>query len=122
MGLKIVFFFIYAILRAHTVGGDETGLKVQKQKHWVWVWQTTNETHSVDSKNRSFSTIQETFSDGLPNAIYVSDSLSAQLKTATKSNQLCLAHILRELNDFIEQNQNQWATEMKQLLQKAIKL
>jgi transposase len=110
------------ILKAHTVGGDETGFKVQKQKHWAWVWQTMHETYIVGSRNRGFSTIQETFSDGLPNAVYVSDSLSAQLKTAAKSNQLCLAHILRELNYFIEQNQNQWATKMKQLLQKAIKL
>jgi transposase len=52
----------------------------------------------------------------------VSDSLSAQLKTATKSNQLCLAHILRELNYFIEQYQSQWANKIKKLLQKAIKL
>ena len=110
------------ILKAQTVGGDETGFKVQKQKHWAWVWQTMHETYIVGSRNRGFSTIQETFSDGLPNAVYVSDSLSAQLKTAAKSNQLCLAHILRELNYFIEQNQNQWATKMKQLLQKAIKL
>ncbi len=110
------------ILKARAVGGDETGLKVQNQNHWAWVWQTIRETYIVISKNRGFATIQETFSDGLPNAIYVSDSLSAQLKTATKSNQLCLAHILRELNYFIEQYQSQWSIEMKQLLQNAIKL
>lgn len=110
------------ILKARAVGGDETGLKVQKQNHWAWVWQTIRETYIVVSKTRGFATIQETFSEGLPNAIYVSDSLSAQLKTATKSNQLCLAHILRELNYFIEQYQSQWAIEMKQLLQDAIKL
>ena len=110
------------ILKAHAVGGDETGLKVQKRNHWAWVWQTVRETYIVVSKNRGFATIQNTFPDGLPNAIYVSDSLSAQLKTATKSNQLCLAHILRELNYFIEQYQSQWAIEMKQLLQNAIGL
>jgi transposase len=110
------------ILKARAVGGDETGLKVQKQKHWAWVWQTKQETYIVVSKNRGFATIKDTFADGLPNAIYVSDSLSAQLKTATKSNQLCLAHILRELNYFIEQYQSQWANKIKKLLQKAIKL
>jgi transposase len=110
------------ILKAQAVGGDETGLKVQKQKYWAWVWQTRRETYIVASKTRGFATIQETFPNGLPNAIYISDSLSAQLKTVTKSNQLCLAHILRELNYFIDQYQNKWAIEMKHLLQKAIRL
>jgi hypothetical protein len=50
---------------------------------------------------------QQKQSNGLPNAIYVTDALSAQLKTATKSQQLCLAHILRELNYFKEQYQSQ---------------
>ncbi|MCK9520208.1 MAG: transposase, partial [Dehalococcoidia bacterium] len=56
------------------------------------------------------------------NATFVSDSLSAQLKTPARDHQLCLAHLLRELNYFEQIYHHQWATEMKDLLTRAIKL
>ena len=110
------------IYNATTVGGDETGLKVNNKNYWAWVWQTLQETFIVVSENRGYTTVAETFPDGLPNAIYVSDSLSAQLKIKTKSHQLCLAHITRELNFFIDKYQCSWASEMKALLKSSMEL
>ena len=37
-------------------------------------------------------------------------------------HQLCLAHLLRELNAFIEISKNRWPRKMKALLEKAIRL
>lgn len=108
------------ICKATTVGADETGMKVEDSNHWAWVWQTLQETFIAISKSRGFNTIAEKFPQGFPNAIYVSDSLSAQLKVEAKSHQLCLAHIIRELNYFIEKFQNSWAADMKALLQSSI--
>jgi transposase len=105
-----------AIGSAITVGGDETGLKVNGKTNWGWVWQTVNETYIVNSKTRGYATITENFPNGFPNAVYVSDSLSAQLKTPAKAHQLCLAHLLRELNFFIEKHNSEWAKAMKELL------
>jgi hypothetical protein len=83
---------------ATTVGGDETGMKVEKNKFWVWTWQTLQATYIVISKSRGFVTVENTFPEGFINATFVSDSLNAQLKTPARRHQLCLAHLLRELN------------------------
>lgn len=110
------------VANATTVGGDETGLKVKNAKYWAWTWQTALATYISISNNRGFETITNTFPDGFPNATYVSDSLSAQLKTIAKSHQLCLAHLLRDLTYFQEIYLLSWPTQMKDLLLKAIRL
>jgi transposase len=110
------------IANATCVGGDETGLKVNNQKHWAWTWQTTLATYIVITGSRGFKTVTKTFPNGFPNATYVSDSLSAQLKTTAKSHQLCLAHLLRELTYFKEIYPHPWPIQMIALLQKAIEL
>ena len=110
------------VSKATTVGGDETGMKVKNQKYWAWTWQTLYATYTVISKSRGFVTVEKTFPQGFVNATFVSDSLSAQLKTPAKRHQLCLAHLLRELNYFKEAYRHGWATDMKDLLNRAIAL
>lgn len=108
------------IAKATTVGGDETGVKVKNESYWAWTWQTILATYIVITKSRGFVTVTNTFSNGFPNATYVSDSLSAQLKTSASRHQLCLAHLLRELNYFEELYHHKWVIDMKALLKKAI--
>lgn len=110
------------VANATCVGGDESGVKVNNQKHWAWTWQTTLATYIVITGSRGFATVTKTFPNGFPNATYVSDSLSAQLKTVAKFHQLCLAHLLRELTYFQQIYQHSWPTQMIALLQKAIAL
>jgi transposase len=105
---------------AVTVGGDETGSKVKSKNYWAWTWQTLFATYIVITKSRGFITIKNIFPNGFPNATYVSDSLSAQLKTFASRHQLCLAHLLRELNYFVELYNHSWALDMKNLLKRAI--
>ncbi len=110
------------IQNAITVGGDESGVKVKNESYWAWTWQTILATYIVISKSRGFVTVDKTFPNGFPNATYVSDSLSAQLKTVARRHQLCLAHLLRELNYFEETFHHKWAIDMKALLKRAIEL
>jgi len=56
------------------VGGDETGVKVGKSKF---------------SKSRGFITVENAFPEGFENATFVSDSLSAQLKTPPRGHMPC---------------------------------
>jgi transposase len=107
---------------ALTVGGDETGSKVKGEKYWAWTWQTALATFIAIKKSRGFVTIANIFPNGFPKATYVSDSFGAQLKTFASRHQLCLAHLLRELNYFGELYNNSWATDMKSLLKRAITL
>ena len=110
------------ISKAITIGGDETGVKVKKNKFWAWTWQTMHATYITISPSRGFATVLKTFPDGLPQSTLVSDSWAAQLKTPAKRHQLCLAHLLRELNFFQELYHIKWVTEMKDILLRAINM
>jgi transposase len=103
------------------VGGDETGIKVNRDKWWIWVWQNVKNTYLTASDNRGFQTIQTLLSKGLPNAIVGSDRWAAQLKTQTKGKQICIAHLLRDLVYLIEIEKTDWAQQFKMLLLQALK-
>ncbi len=110
------------IANSKVVGSDETGTNVKSDKYWTWTWQTATETFITVSPTRGFAAIENEFPKGFPNAVLVSDSLSAQLKTDAHRHQLCLAHLLRELNAFIEVTNNSWPVQLKELFLKAINL
>ncbi len=84
------------------VGVDETGAKLNGDKWWFWVWQNVLATFITASDNRAFRTIEEHFPDGFENAVLISDRYGAQLKTNALTHQLCLSHLLRDLNYLIE--------------------
>ena len=48
--------------------------------------------------------------------------MAAQLSTVSKGSQICLVHLLRDLNFLIEKEKTPWAKEFKQLLKDAIAL
>lgn len=102
------------------VGGDETGVHINKDKAWFWVFQNDALTFMLASFNRSYQTIIDTFVDGFPMSVYVSDSLPAQLKVKSLAKQLCFAHLMRELKNFEETFNSKWAGELKQLFKDAI--
>lgn len=105
-----------------TVGGDETGVKVNGDKWWFWVWQNLQNTYIAASDNRGFRTIEEHFPDGFKNAHLVSDCYSAHLKTTALSHQICTSHLLRDLNYLIELTNSPKAIRMKMLLLDALNL
>ena len=111
-----------AIIVSFFVGSDETSHKTKGRKGWFWVWQTAVVTYIVAATSRSKQLILDTFPNGLPNSIVCSDRLAAQLSTASKARQVCLAHLLRELNYLAQAEKHIWATEFKTLLSDAIKL
>ena len=82
-------------------------------------------TYIVAACSRSKQVISDHFPEGLPNSILCSDRLAAQLSTITKGSQLCLGHLLRDLNYLIAAEKDEkitWAIDFKALLKDAIKL
>lgn len=105
------------------VGGDETGMSINGKRAWMFGFQTPRLTYIKASKTRGFSTIEETFENGFPNSIYVSDCLPMQLKINAKKHQICLAHLMREINGFLEgHKENQWSPKIKSLFKEALEL
>jgi transposase len=108
------------LLQSKCVGGDETGIHINKEKAWFWIFQNRGLTFIRASPNRGYNTILNVFPLGFPKSYYVSDSLPAQLKINSLGKQLCLAHLLRELKKFEEVFKSEWATQTKILFTKAI--
>ncbi len=104
------------------VGSDETSAKVNGKKHWFWTWQNENLTYVVHSVNRGIDTINRVFANGLPNAILQHDRWSSHFHCKSKEHQLCVVHLLRDLNYIIELYDCNWAKKMKNLFKKSIAL
>jgi len=108
--------------QSKSVGADETGAKVNGKKQWIWVWQNALITFIAISASRGSIIIDALFPNGFPLATLCSDRWKAQLKTFAKNHQLCIAHLLRELEYLIQAEKTSWANQFKELLIKAIKL
>lgn len=107
---------------SEVVGTDETGCVINGKTHWVWTWQTADNTFIAVSETRGFKAVEDNFKDGFPNSILISDCWAAQLKTKSKFHQICLAHLQRELNYFKKLAKEQWSSKFSKLIGQALKL
>lgn len=110
------------VMTAKQIGSDETSAKVNGKNWWVWVWQTPYSTFISVSQSRGSKTIEKLFPSGFNNAVLNSDRWAAQLKTNAKGHQLCIAHLLRDLKYLLELEKNDWAGQVKKVLNEALKL
>ncbi len=101
-------------------GTDETGYRLNGKKAWMWIWQNDQYTLLYASENRGQQTIREVFPQGLKHSILVHDCWKPHFNIECETHQLCIAHLMRELQYFVEKRTDQWAYQMKLLLSKAI--
>jgi transposase len=107
---------------SQVIGSDETGSSIGCSKGWFHTWQNNELTFIVAAASRGYKTIETYFKDGFKNSVYVSDCWAAQLKATAKEHQICLVHLLRETNNFIDALQCSWSANLKELLKDAIAL
>jgi len=113
----VVYAEIKKQLSQSTVAGsDETGAKVDGSKWRIWVWQNTLNTLLVATDNRGTRSIESVWKDGLQDTVLVSDRWAAQLNMPVKEHQLCLAHMLRDVQYLEECEKHSFATNFKKLL------
>jgi len=104
------------------VGGDETGIKINGKKGWLFTFQNQHLTLLSASMSRGFHSISRLFEKGFPHSVYVSDCLPAQLKIQSQSKQLCTAHLQRELANFKDVFDCEFSSQLANLVEQAIKL
>ncbi len=105
------------------IGTDETGVKVNGQRDWMWTWQNDELTFIVHSDNRGFKTIDDNFSKGLPNAVLQHDRFACHFNCQAMHHQICMSHLLRDLQYIDELYPHcEWAVEMKTLIVQALQL
>ena len=102
------------------LGIDETGCKVDGARYWHWTFQDTKNTLIVADKSRGAKVITQTFTNGFKDSCVVHDNFSSYSKLNAKSEQLCLAHKLRDLNYAIDCDSTKLAKDIKSLLKEAM--
>jgi len=106
----------------YPVGSDETGVKVAGNKHWAWTWQNDQATFISITDNRSGKSISESFKEGFTNTVLVHDCWKSHFNTPALSHQVCMAHLLRELNYLTERYKHKWSKVCKAIFKSAIEL
>jgi hypothetical protein len=105
------------VSNSKVIGTDETGAKVNGNKHWFWTWQTLNLTYIAHCDTRGKAAIKLHFPKGFPEATLLRDGWRAQTATIAEHHQTCLPHLLRDLNYLNEKYDNhQWSKSFRVLL------
>ena len=104
------------------VGADETGVKVNGEKHWAWTWQTEDATFISITDNRGERSIKENFKEGFKNSVLVHDCWRSHFNTNALTHQICIAHLLRDLNYLTERYNHKWSKVCKTLFKSSLDL
>ena len=110
------------ISHSSVVGSDETGVKINGKKHWIWTWQNDDYTFISQSASRGYAAIKEVFAQGFPKAILNHDAWKPHFQCQARGHQLCTAHLLRDL-EYLEKRYNHpWPKTCKEILLDSLRL
>lgn len=105
-------------MQSKVVGFDESGCYCNKRLDWAWIAQTVYFTLLFRAGGRSSKELESRFGDSLERMIAVTDRHSAYFALHFLNHQVCLAHILRELQYLNElDTTQQWSGEVEKLLE-----
>lgn len=107
--------------KSRVVGFDESGCYNNKKLDWAWIAQTVYITLCFRATGRAAKVLEERFGDSLKNMVAVTDRHSAYFAINFLNHQVCLAHLLREL-EYLSQldKEQQWSAQVQTLLREAI--
>ena len=112
----------YTVADSPVIGYDETGSKMDGNKHWVWTYQTEKLTVLAMSEYRGLKATTAHFQDGFGKAILCHNAWRTYFHYSQNLHQLCCAHLLRELNYIVERYKPKWAEHLRSLFREAISL
>ncbi len=108
-------------LSSTVLASDETSVRVGKKTFWTWVFHHADSACFVIRPSRGKVVVGEFLGDVRP-AVWISDRLGAQRGWATKDHQVCLAHLLRDIQYAIDAGDAAFAPGVKHLLQRAVRI
>lgn len=110
-----------ALMAGTVIESDETGLRVGRKNFWLWVFHHGTNAVFIADPSRG-KTVVETFLDGHRPHHWVSDRYGGQLGWAEKDNQVCLAHLIRDVQYAIDAGDTILAPGVRHLLGHACQL
>ena len=106
------------LLAGTTLASDETGLRVGKANWWLWVFHHGDSAAFVAARHRSKAVVAAFLGDHRPD-YWISDRYGGQMGWARRDHQVCLAHLVRDVQYAIEAGDAVFAPGLKGLLKRA---
>ena len=108
------------VIRAKLLSGtalqsDETGLRVGKTNWWLWVFHHDDSAAFLVKPTRAQTVVEDFLGDFRPE-YWVSDRYGGQMGWATKEHQVCLAHLIRDVQYAIDAGDKVFAPDLRHLL------
>lgn len=115
-----------AAIRARLLSGsclqsDETGMRVGKKTWWNWVFHHGDSAVFLIVPSRGKAVVEGFLGEHRPD-FWVSDRLAAQMGWAAKEHQVCLAHLIRDVQYAIDEGDTAFAPKLKQLFEHACRI
>jgi transposase len=115
-----------SLIRARLKSGtalesDETGMRVGKKNWWFWVFHHADSAIFLAEPSRAKRVVGEFLGEFRPD-FWVSDRYGGQLGWAAKENQVCLAHLIRDVQYVIDAGDKIFAPGLRHLLGRACRL
>ena len=113
-------------IRARLMSGtilqsDETGLRVGKRNWWLWVFHHDDSAVFVAEPSRGKKVVADFLGDFRPD-FWVSDRYGGQMGWAATENQVCLAHLIRDVQYAIDAGDDVFAPDLRHLLGRACRI
>ena len=116
---KAAVSLIKARLLARTaIASDETGVRVGRANWWLWVFHHGDSAVFVADAHRSKAVVEAFLGDHRPD-FWTSDRYGAQAGWARREHQVCLAHLIRDVQYAIEAGDAVLGPGLKDLLKRA---
>jgi transposase len=108
------------LLAGTILQSDETGLRVGKKNWWLWVFHHDDSAVFEVEPSRGKRVVAAFLGDFRP-AVWVSDRFCAQMGWASE-NQVCLAHLIRDVQYSIDAGDTVLAPDIRYLLGRACRI
>jgi transposase len=106
------------LLSGTALASDETGVRVGKANWWLWVFHHAENALFVIDPHRSKEVIKTFLGEWRPD-FWLSDRLGSQMGWAKRGHQVCLAHLIRDVQYAIDAGDTIFSPGMKGLLKRA---
>jgi len=106
------------LLSGTALASDETGIRVGKANWWLWVFHHEDAAVFLVDQHRSKAVVESFLGEWRPD-YWISDRLGSQIGWATKEQQFCLSHLIRDVQYAIDEGDAVLAPGLKGLLKRA---
>lgn len=110
------------LVKSPVAGADESGFYINGKLNWGWILQNPKLTLTWIAKSRAAKEMDERLGENALNeTVLTSDRHRAYFTMNVKGHQICIPHLLRNLNYLNELDPKQtWSARMQELLRNAV--